>query len=127
MNGVLYELDVEGLSCPLLVAARRKKHAAVAADVLAAQPCVRKGGTFTGSVAAPTPEDPDAVKLVTRFDPDAPSPSAAAADDTPVVLYRHRWEGAKHTREVVARLTLGGVRPGKPADLEKAEAAAAAE
>jgi hypothetical protein len=88
MNAVLYGLDVDGLSCPFLAASRRKKHAAVAAEVLAAQPCATKGA------------------------PDAP-------DDAAAVLHRHHWEGSEHTSEVVARLTLGGVRPGKPAVTEK--------
>jgi hypothetical protein len=88
VSNLVYELDVEGLSCPILVASRCKEPEAAAAEVLVEQPCSAKGG------------------------PDAP-------DATAVVLYRHRWEGAEHTREEVARLTLGEVRPGKPAVPEK--------
>jgi hypothetical protein len=87
VSNLVYGLDVDGLSCPILVASRCKEPEAVAAEVLAAQGCAAKGG------------------------PDAP-------DATAVVLYRHRWEGAEHTREEVARLTLGEVRPGKPAGSE---------
>jgi hypothetical protein len=88
VSNLVYEIDVDGLSCPILVASRHKRHKAVAAEVLAAQGCAAKGG------------------------PDAP-------DVTPVVLYRHRWEGKEHTREEVARLALGEVRPGEPAGTEK--------
>jgi hypothetical protein len=90
VSNLVYELDADGLSCPILVASRRKKHAAVAAEVLAEQPCSAKGG------------------------PGAP-------DDTPVVLYRHRWEGKGHTRQEAARLTLGEIRPGEPASTEKGD------
>jgi hypothetical protein len=78
----LYGIDVEGLHTPFLVASRRRSHAAIAAEVLAAQPCAMT-------------EAPDASWLV---------------------LYGHHWPGGKHTREVVARLTLGDVRPAKPAE-----------